>query len=174
MVSNKVTLREVQDRDLMVFYRQQLDPDATRMAAFPSRPQEAFMAHWAKIMADQTTMLKTILFRGKVAGNLVCWEQAGERKVGYWLGKEYWGRGIASAALSQFLGRLKSRPLYARVAKHNFASIRVLQKCGFTFSGEDRFSNGDGKEGEEFIMRLGRKSRDAAQEHGTTTESGSP
>ena len=44
-----------------------------------------------------------------------------------------WGRGIASEALAEFLHLEQSRPLYAGVAPHNIASIRVLQKCGFTF-----------------------------------------
>jgi hypothetical protein len=71
-------------------------------------------------------------------------------------GEGYWGNGIATAALSLFLGLLKVSPLYARLAKHNIASRRVLEKCGFTSSGENIFSEADGKTGEDFIMRLGR------------------
>lgn len=155
MMASELTLREVQEGDLPIFFEQQLDPEASRMAAFPSRAREAFMAHWTKSMAEKTSVLKTIIFDGQVAGNIVYWEQSGECKIGYWVGKEYWGKGIASAALSQFLGLVKVRPLYARVAKHNIASVRVLEKCGFTVSGEDKFCEADGNEGEEFVMRLG-------------------
>jgi RimJ/RimL family protein N-acetyltransferase len=151
---NDVSLRSVQDSDLPIFFEQQLDPEATRMAAFPARARDAFMAHWKKILVGEG-IHKTIVFQGKVAGNIVCWEQGGERKVGYWLGKEYWGKGIATAGLSLFLGEVKERPLHARVVKHNAASIRVLQKCGFTISSEDRFPGIDGKEVEEFILTLG-------------------
>jgi RimJ/RimL family protein N-acetyltransferase len=85
----------------------------------------------------------------------VSFEQSGEREVGYWIGREYWGKGIATRALSEFLGHVKVRPLYAHVAKHNIASIRVLEKCGFTISGEDkRFSNARGEEVEEFVLKL--------------------
>src|SRR5262245_25643082 len=98
-MTGDVILREVHESDLPVFFEQQRDPEATRMAAVPARGRDAFMAHWARIMADETTVLRTIVFRGQVAGNLVCWEQAGQRLVGYWLGREYWGQGIASAAL---------------------------------------------------------------------------
>jgi RimJ/RimL family protein N-acetyltransferase len=149
-----VTLREVQESDLPIFFEYQLDRDATRMAAFPSRARDAFMAHWAKCLADETAILKTIVFRGEVAGSVVCWEQAGERRVGYWLGKAYWGKGIASAGLSLFLRQMKERPLSAYVAKHNIASIRVLEKCGFAVEREGKFSEA-GIEGDEFIMRLG-------------------
>ncbi len=151
----EVSLRDVQESDLPVFFEQQLDPEASRMAAFPSRGRDAFMAHWAKIMADETTTLQTVIFHGGVAGNIVSWEQSGERNVGYWLGQEYWGQGVASAALLQFLQRVTTRPLHAHVAKHNAASIRVLQKCGFTIAGEAKFSDAGGGEGEEFIMTLG-------------------
>ena len=63
--------------------------------------------------------------------------RSGEREVGYWIGKEYWGRGIATRALSESLDYLQTRPLYARVARHNVASIRVLHKCGFRISSEE-------------------------------------
>lgn len=124
------------------------------MAAFPSRDRETFMSHWARIMADESTMVKTILFDGKVAGNIVSWEQAGEREIGYWLGKEYWGKGIATKALALFLGIVKTRPLQARVAKHNLASRRVLEKCGFEVTGENTFEDKSGQEIEEFILKL--------------------
>ncbi|HVU89709.1 MAG TPA: GNAT family protein [Pirellulales bacterium] len=152
---NDVSLRDVDASDLPIFFEQQLDPDATCMAAFPARARDEFMVHWAKIMSDGTTILKTIVVKGEVAGNVVGWEQCREPRVGYWLGKEYWGRGIASAALSQFLMHATARPLYARVAKQNIASIRVLQKCGFTRCGEDTFTAIDGGIGEELILQLG-------------------
>jgi len=144
-MTNDVHLRDVIESDLPAFYEQQLDPDATQMAAFPSRNREAFMAHWTKILRDDTNTLMTILFDGQVAGNIVSWQQGDEREVGYWLGKEYWGKGIATRALAEFLEQVTTRPLYAHVVKHNIASIRVLEKCGFTRYGED---------GEEFILKL--------------------
>jgi len=99
-MTNQVSLRDVKESDLPIFFDQQLDPEATRMAAFPSRDRDAFMAHWTKSMADETTTLQTIMFDGSVVGNIVCWEQSGQRSVGYWIGREYWGKGIASEALS--------------------------------------------------------------------------
>jgi RimJ/RimL family protein N-acetyltransferase len=149
VVKGTVRLRDVTEADLPIFFEQQLDPDAVRMAAFPSRDRDAFDAHWARILADDTVIKKTILLAGHVAGNVVSWEQPGERLVGYWIGKEYWGKGVATRALSEFLDYVKARPLYARVAKHNVASIRVLEKCGFMISGEERAGDV-----EELIMRL--------------------
>jgi len=151
---NTVILRDVTEADLPIFFEQQLDPEATQMAAFPSRDRDAFMAHWAKIMNNKTNIIKTVLFEGQVAGNIVSWEQSGEREVGYWIGKEYWGKGIGTKALAEFLGYVKTRPLYAHVAKHNVASLRVLQKCEFVISGKDKFSDESGKEIEEFLLKL--------------------
>ena len=150
-----ILLRDVTEDDFAIFFEHQLDPDATRMAAFPARDRDAFIAHWARILSNDTIIKKTILFDGQVAGNVVCFGQAGEREVGYWLGKPYWGKGIATSALSQFLGHVQARPLYAHVAKHNVASLRVLQKCGFTITGEDKGPpDADGERVEEFILTL--------------------
>ena len=144
-MTKDILLRDVTESDLPIFFEQQLDPDATQMAAFPSRDKDAFMAHWAKIMAAESNILKTIMFDGQVAGNIVSWEGSGEWEVGYWIGKEYWGKGIATQALLLFLDLVKTRPLYAHVAKHNIGSRRVLEKGGFKVIGE---------EPEEFILKL--------------------
>jgi len=153
-MTNDILLRDVTESDLPIFFEQQLDPDATEMAAFPARDRDAFMAHWAKIMADDFVILKTILFDRQVSGNIVNFEMSGKQEVGYWIGKEYWGKGIATRALAAFLDHVKTRPLYAHVSKHNIGSRRVLEKCGFTIVGEDKFSNARGEEVEELILRL--------------------
>ena len=127
-----VVLRQVREADLPFFFEHQRDPEATRMAAFPGRDRVAFDAHWARILADETVFARAIEVGGDVAGNVVSFEAEGERDVGYWIGRQHWGSGIASAALSAFLTEVEERPLFARVAKHNLASIRVLEKCGFT------------------------------------------
>ena len=154
-MTNDVILRDVTESDLPIFFEQQLDPDATEMAAFPARDREAFMAHWVKILANNSVIVKTILFDGQVAGNIVGFEMDGKREVGYWIGKEYWGKGIATKALAAFLDQVQTRPLYAYVAKHNIGSRRVLEKCGFTVVGEDQFSNASGEVVEQFVLKLG-------------------
>jgi RimJ/RimL family protein N-acetyltransferase len=154
-MKNNVQLRDAIETDLPIFYEQQLDPEAIQMAAFPSRNRDAFMAHWLRILADDSVTIKTVLFKGDIAGNIVCFEQLGEREVGYWLGKEYWGKGIATTALIQFLEYIETRPLYAHVAKHNIASRRVLEKCGFKVAAEDKFfSKIFGEDIEEYILIL--------------------
>lgn len=132
-----VRLRPVTNADVYVFYEHQRDPDAIEMAAFASREEEAHVEHWRKILADDTGFTRTIEADGEVAGNCVSWLQDGHREVGYWIGKEFWGRGIATQALSLFVEEIAERPLHAWVARHNGGSIRVLEKVGFVFERED-------------------------------------
>ena len=154
--TSEVTLREVREDDLPVFFEHQLDPQATWMAAFPAREREAFMAHWHRILANEKVITQTVLFDGQVAGNVVSFEQEGKREVGYWIGKEFWGQGVATRALRAFLEQVKTRPVYAHVAKHNIASRRVLEKCGFTIAGEEKqFAYVEGEMVEGFILKLG-------------------
>jgi RimJ/RimL family protein N-acetyltransferase len=133
---NTVLLRNVLPSDLPIFFEHQLDPDAVAMAAFFSRDRDAFDAHWKKIQANPMCFTKTIVYGGEVAGNIASFEIEGQRCLGYWLGQAFWGKGIATQALTDFL-KLESRPLHAHVAKTNIASIRVLEKCGFKRIGED-------------------------------------
>ncbi len=134
----EVRLRNVEPDDLPIFYEQQLDRDATRMAAFPSRDRAAFDSHWAtNILGRPDTRTQTIVVDSQVAGYIGSWPQNGARLVGYWIGKEYWGRGVATRALAAFLQLMTERPLYAHVARHNAGSIRVLEKSGFKFEREE-------------------------------------
>ena len=135
-------LRHVLDGDLPVFFEHQRDPEANRMAAFPARDRDAFMTHWrSKVLADDSNIARTIVADGHVAGNVGSFERDGKRMVCYWIGREYWGRGVASAALAEFLvSHEKTRPLHAQVATANLGSIRVLEKCGFRREGDQHLA----------------------------------
>lgn len=156
-MEERVSLRPVKTDDLPIFFVHQLDPEATKLAAFPSRDREAFFTHWTTtILGNPAAVCRTILAGDQVAGNIGAWTDAAsnDRLIGYWLGREFWGRGIASAALSQFLRFESTRPLRAHVAKHNLGSIRVLEKASFTRIGEEAFSLPNRTPVEEFIYLL--------------------
>lgn len=131
-MKGNVRLREVEPGDLPLFFEHQRDPEAAALVAFKSRDPEAFDKHWAKVTADETVLVRTILVDDQVGGHVVSFIRDGKREVGYWIDRAFWGRGVATEALSDFLRLEKTRPLYAGVATHNPASLRVLQKCGFT------------------------------------------
>jgi RimJ/RimL family protein N-acetyltransferase len=151
-------LRNVTETDLPIFFEQQLDPKANHMAAFTTKnpeDKEAFNAHWARILANEANITKTIVSEGQVAGYISSFIMFDKREITYWLGKEFWGKGLATTALSEFLGHITTRPLYARAIRDNLASIRVLEKCGFKIVGHDKgFANARGEEVEEVILKL--------------------
>lgn len=158
-MSDKLVLRNVVNDDLPIFFEHQLDQEANYMAAFTAKDptnQESFMAHWHRILADKTNIIQTIIFNGQVAGSVSSYEEEGKPEVTYWLGKQYWGKGIATWALKEFLAHHNpTRPIYARVAKDNLGSRRVLEKCGFKIIGESKgFANARGQEIEEFLLEL--------------------
>ncbi len=129
-------LRAVHPEDITIFFDQQNDPEACALAAFPARDRAAHEAHWAKILREPTNITRTIVVDGRVVGNLGSYLTEGHREVGYWLGREYWGRGYGSAALVAFVAEIDERPLFAHVVAHNRGSLRVLEKCGFVLIAE--------------------------------------
>ena len=151
-------LREVRDEDLAVLFEQWADPVATRMAAFTAsdhQDRDAFERRWSRLRADETILSRAVVVDDEVAGTIGSWGDPGEREVTYWIGRSYWGKGIATAALDAFLTVDPSRPLRARVAYDNVASRRVLEKCGFRVIATDRgFAEARSAEIEEFVLRL--------------------
>lgn len=158
-MADNLVLRPVADSDLHIFFEQQLDEQANRMAAFTGKDptnKENFRTHWDNIMADECVLIRTIVFDGSIVGYVLSYYEAGRAEVSYWIGKTYWGKGIATQALRLFLTyENETRPLYARVAKDNRRSLRVLEKCGFTIIDEDKgFANARGEEVEEYILEM--------------------
>ncbi len=126
-----VTLRAVVEDDIHVFYGYQSDTAAAQMAQVAQRDEAAYLAHWRGLLADDTVVKRTVLFNGAVAGQVLSFNRDGVRELGYWLGREFWGQGIAGAAVQQYLTVERHRPLIAVVAEHNEASRRLLIRCGF-------------------------------------------
>ena len=151
-------LREVRDEDLAVLFGQWADPVATRMAAFTAPDHmdpDAFERRWSRLRADETVINRAIVVDGEVAGTIGSWGDPGQREITYWIGRSYWGKGVATCALNAFLTVDLSRPLRARVAYDNVASQRVLEKCGFRVIATDRgFAEARSREIEEVVLRL--------------------
>ncbi len=136
-----ITLRPVRDEDLPVFFDHLGDAKARYQAGFvptDATDREAFGARWRRMLSDPTALACTIVCNERAAGHLLLFDLEGQRSVGYWLGREYWGRGIATRALSAFLDEVTERPLYARVVEDNRPSMGVLERNGFRRIGENR------------------------------------
>jgi RimJ/RimL family protein N-acetyltransferase len=151
-------LREVRDADLAVLFDQWADPVAAQMAAFTAPghfDRDTFERRWSRLRADETVMNRAIVVDGEVAGTIGSWGDPGDREITYWIGRSYWGKGIATCALDAYLTVDPSRPLRARVASDNAASRRVLEKCGFRVVGTERgFAEARSAEIEELVLRL--------------------
>lgn len=156
--SPSIALREVESADLETFFEHQLDPEAIRLAAFVGQDptdKAAFQAHWQKILGSPRITQRTIMADGQIAGHIAAFPDGESLEVTYWLGREFWGRGIATAALRRLLCLVADRPIFARAAVDNVGSLKVLAKCGFKVIGQNRdFANGRGEEIEEHILRL--------------------
>lgn len=143
-------LREVAEEDLPVYYEHQRDPETAAHAAFPPSDRDAFMTHWAKALVNPSVLTRTVVSDEAVAVNIGCWKVDGRTLVGYWIGREFRGRGLGTKALAELLRIVDARPLHAYVAKSNAASIRVLEKCGFVEVGERTGDDGI----EELVLEL--------------------
>ena len=156
--SGQLVLREVEDRDLTVLFEHATDPEAMRMAAFTSPDADdrsSFDRRWARLRSDDSTTNRTIEIDGRVVGHIASFDLEGHRELTYWIGREDWGRGFATRALEEFLLLEATRPLYARAASDNAASIRVLTKCGFRIVGAGRaFAYGRNEETDDVELRL--------------------
>jgi RimJ/RimL family protein N-acetyltransferase len=148
-----VNLRNVTENDLPIFFEHQRDAVALRMAAFPSRERDAFLTHWRTNVLRPENVTRTVVVDGQVAGYIGSWTQDGKRLIAYWVGREHWGKGIATQALSEFLVHEQVRPIHAWVAVHNVGSIRVLEKCGFRTVAREEPQHEDGVA--EVLMMLG-------------------
>jgi RimJ/RimL family protein N-acetyltransferase len=153
-----VSLRPLEDSDLDAIFEQMKDPESVRMAAFTARdPADhgAFVAHMSRLRDDPSVLQRVIDVDGAIAGTIGSFTIDDRAEVTYWVDRADWGRGIASAALEALLGMVTERPMFARAASDNAASLRVLEKAGFRRIGVDRgFAAGRGEEIEETILRL--------------------
>jgi RimJ/RimL family protein N-acetyltransferase len=156
--SGQLVLREIEDRDLGVLFEHSRDREAIRMAAFTSPEADDrtnFERRWTRLRSDSSTTNRVVEIDGRVVGHIASFDLEGQREVTYWIGREDWGRGIATRALHEFLQLETTRPLYGRAASDNVASIRVLTKCGFLIVGEGRgFAHGRNEETDEVVLRL--------------------
>ena len=107
----------------------------------------AFDARWKKILNSSQNTNRTVVAEGQVAGHISCYPHGENMEVTYWLGREFWGRGLAIQALNRMLHLVVDRTTSGR--------LRVLQKCGFNIIGKNKdFANGRGEDTEEYILRL--------------------
>jgi len=153
-----IDLRPFDDDDLDAVFEMMRDREAVEMAAFTaSDPDDraAFDAWIARQRADDDVLCLVVTEDGGFAGTAAAFTVDGDREVSYWIARHAWGRGVATAALRLLISHEPVRPLFARSAAHNAASIAVLRKVGFTeLSRNIDFAPGIGRDTEEIVFTL--------------------
>ncbi|MDB5230184.1 MAG: GCN5-related N-acetyltransferase [Chitinophagaceae bacterium] len=158
MTNNNITLAETEKDDLNAFFQFQLNKEASYLAAFtPKDPNDktAYIEKYTKHLADPAINMRTIKVNDEIAGSIAKFVMENDAEITYWIDRKFWGQGIATTALKDFLKIEQTRPIYGRVAFDNYGSQKVLEKCGFVKTGKDKgFANARQAEIEEFIYKL--------------------
>jgi ribosomal-protein-alanine N-acetyltransferase len=158
MTSNRIILTKTEKADLNVLFEFQLDAEANYLAAFTAKDptnKKAYLEKYTPFLSDPSIHMCTIHMDGRIAGSIAKFVMEGDAGITYWIDKLFWGKGIATAALKQFLEVEHTRPIYGRVAFDNYGSQKVLEKCGFVRTGADKgFANARQAEIEEYIYKL--------------------
>jgi RimJ/RimL family protein N-acetyltransferase len=114
---------------------------------------------WLALNAHPHSTNFSIEVDGEYAGEIGYERFDAERRytaeIGYWLGRKYWGRGIATAALGAVTKLAFEREdivrLIAGAFSNNPRSQRVLEKCGFQREGVHRRAVFKGNEFLDFV-----------------------
>jgi len=138
----RLSIRRVAPADLDAMFGLQTDPVAAAMAMSPVRDRSAFDAHWAMVLATPTAVTFVIEYDGTIVGDIGSWLADGQREIGYRIARDWWGRGLATAAVARLLAELPERPLFARTIEGNGGSQRVLERSGFVMTGSETAPDG--------------------------------
>ena len=158
MTTKNIKLIETEKDDLNAFFQFQLDKEANYLAAFTSKDpndKTAYIEKYTKFLTDPTINMRTIKVNDVIVGSLAKFIMENEAEITYWIDRDFWGEGIATTALKDFLKIENTRPIFGRVAFDNYGSQKVLEKCGFIKIGKDKgFANARQTEIEEYIYKL--------------------
>jgi RimJ/RimL family protein N-acetyltransferase len=114
---------------------------------FPQPYTRADAERWLREQSATDTLRNfAIEANGELAGGIGfiigTGERAGTAALGYWLGRRFWGRGIATEAVQTVtqwaFDALRLRRVWANVMDPNVASARVLEKAGFSLEARMR------------------------------------
>jgi RimJ/RimL family protein N-acetyltransferase len=158
MQTDSLTLTVTEKDDLNIFFQFQLDPEANYLAAFTAKDpndKAAYIEKYSRFLTDPSIHMRTVKLNGEIIRSIAKFVMENEAGITYWIDRKYWGQGIASQVLKEFLSVEQTRPIYGHTAFDNYGSQRVLEKCGFVKTGMDRgFANARQEEIEEYIYKL--------------------
>ncbi|MET0027796.1 MAG: GNAT family N-acetyltransferase [Candidatus Thiodiazotropha sp.] len=134
-------LRDIEERDIetipLLLNNENVARYLTGRIPFPYTLDDA---KWWVSTGHKEGINKAIDIEGSFAGMIGVsqgnfeYQKSGE--IGYWIGEKYWGIGIGTQALTAMTNMIFESTdivrLYAPVFSPNVASMRVLEKCGFS------------------------------------------
>jgi ribosomal-protein-alanine N-acetyltransferase len=139
-----ILLRDYQKSDAPLLVEYLNNPKVTRYltSSIPQPFTEKAAGWWIK---DGTLnkYIRAIEYNGVFVGTIGAVREEFERsksaEVGYWLATPYWGKGIATKALSTFTDNLFESTdlvrLFSQVFEGNKGSLKVLEKNGYELEG---------------------------------------
>lgn len=158
MIEQNITLTKTEKEDLNTLFQFQIDKEGIYLAAFtPNDPSDkkAYIEKYSQFLTVSTINMQTIRINEEIVGSISKFVMEGDNEITYWIDRKFWGQGIATRALSDFLKIELVRPIFGRVAFDNYGSQKVLEKCNFLKIDTDKgFANARQAEIEEFIYKL--------------------
>jgi ribosomal-protein-alanine N-acetyltransferase len=92
---------------------------------------------WLDSCLEQNCSPHAILLENDIVGCISYWPTDNKIEIGYWVGRQYWGKGICTRAIKLLMGQdqfPKGKVIVAEVAAENTASKKVLLNCGFSLT----------------------------------------
>lgn len=153
-----IELRDIADDDLDAVFEMMRDPEGIARAAFTAKDPDdrsSFDAWMARNRANPSARVQVVTEDGGFAGTAGTFSVDGDREITYWIARHAWGRGVATAVIELLIALEPERPLYARAAALNTASVAALRRAGFAeISRNDAYAPGVGRNVEEIVFAL--------------------
>lgn len=152
--TERLVLRTFTVDDAPLIYELNLDPDVTRYTGDPIKD-----LHHAQLILEQTILPQYALYNhgrwavhikpgiDSVVTGFIGWcglknrPERNEIDLGYRFMKQAWGKGYATeaafACLKYGFEKLAMPRIVGRAMSQNAGSIRVLEKCGMQYIGEE-------------------------------------
>lgn len=154
LIGKRILMRMYEKEDSADFFKNIKDKEISRWSTnipypYSKKRAEKFIKITHKRFKEKTHVNVGIVLKkenrviGSMGLNKIDWKNR-KSEIGYWLGKKYWGKGIATEALLLFLEyafeKIKLHRVSAHVLEVNKQSARVLEKCGFRLEGTEKES----------------------------------
>ncbi len=147
--TEQLILRPLDMKDVDAIYAMRSDSDVMQFIREPQNRAES--ANWVELVSSRwkKEQIGFCAMIEKSSGKFVGWcglwqlKETGEIEIGYAVAKEFWGKGYATEAATEFLDyafeRLAIEKIVAVARPENAASRRVMEKLKMNFVKTDTF-----------------------------------